>query len=234
MANASWKNVQSNASRKVSMAYNDIKDDGIFGILAWLILVVFISLFCKVISINVLPYAIVFGDTLPAPSGIPIIGWAYDVIVMAYTSMGAFLAWALLNLGQCLWIVISLDRKVHRSVLTQMSAEHRLQGLEGRSDSSGIRQMRKRSLKLPAAILTYAGVIAIGCYVAESIINFKAYPPVNDFSRFLTSLALGKFEVFNVENILKFLWGMFSTEAFVVAIIVICLWIQARKEPTGL
>ena len=229
MANANWNNARNNASRRVSMAYQDMKDDGIFGLLAWLLLTIFIGLFCKVISINVMPYAIVFGDTLPAASGIPIIGWAWDSLTLMYTAMGSFIAWAILNLGQCLWILISLDRKVHSKVISEMTAEHKIQGLEGRSGSVDIRNMQRKGIKLPAAILTYSGVIALGCYVAEAIVNFKAYPPVNDFGRFLVSIQLGKFEIFNVENIAKFLWGMFSTEAFVVVILILWMWIQARK-----
>jgi hypothetical protein len=232
MANANWNNVKHQASRRVQTAYQDVKDDGIFGIVALLILTIFIGLFCKVISINVSPYAIVFGDTLPTASGIPVIGWAWDVLNIMYLAMGSFVAWLIVNTGQCLWIFITLDRKVHRKVVSEMSAEHKLQGLEGRSDSADIRNMRRKGIKLPAAILTYSGWIALGCFVVEGIINFKAYPPVNDFGKFLVSIQLGRFEVFNVENIAKFLWSMFSTEIFVVVILLAFMWVDARKTAT--
>ena len=232
MANANWNGIKGNASRHVRSAYADVKDDGIFGLVALFILMIFIGLFCKVVSINVMPYAIVFGDKLPTASGIPVIGWAWDVLNIAYLAMGSFVAWLIINMGQCLWIFITLDRQVHRQVVSEMSAEHRLQGMEGRSDSADIRKMRKKGIRLPAAILTYSGWIALGCFVAEGIINIKAYPPVNDFSKFFVSIQLGRFEVFNVENISKFLWSMFSTEIFVVIILIIFMWIKARKAAT--
>ena len=232
MTNPNWNGVKNNASRRVRSAYEDVKDDGFFGFVAFLILVIFIGLFCKVVSINVMPYAIVFGDVLPKPSGIPIIGWGWDVLNIAYLAMGSFVAWLIINMGQCLWIFITLDRQVHRQVVSEMSAEHKLQGIEGRSDSSDIRKMRKKGIRLPAAILTYSGWIALGCFIAEGIINIKAYPPVNDFGKFFVSIQLGRFEVFNVENIAKFLWSMFSTEIFVVIILIILMWINARKAST--
>ena len=232
MANANWNGVKNNASRRVKSAYEDVKDDGVFRVTAFTLLIIFIGLFCKVVSINVLPYAIVFGDVIPKPSGIPIIGWGWDVLNIAYLAMGSFVAWLIINMGQCLWIFITLDRQVHRQVVSEMSAEHRIQGMEGRSDSSDIRKMRKKGIRLPAAILTYSGWIALGCFIAEGIINIKAYPPVNDFGKFFVSIQLGKFEIFNVENISKFMWSMFSTEIFVVIILIILMWINARKAST--
>ena len=235
MANANWNGARVKMSRRVRSAYEDVKDDGVFRITAFTLLIIFIGLFCKVVSINVLPYAIVFGDVIPKPSGIPIIGWGWDVLNIAYLAMGSFVAWLIINMGQCLWIFITLDRQVHRQVVSEMSAEHRIQGMEGRSDSSDIRKMRKKGIRLPAAILTYSGWIALGCFIAEGIINLKAYPPVNDFGKFFVSIQLGKFEIFNVENISKFMWSMFSTEIFVVIILIILMWINARKasNPTA-
>jgi hypothetical protein len=226
---SNWKNVRASAGRKAQYVYDEVKEGGPVGFFAIVVLAVLIGVFCKVIAINVTPYLIVFGDQIPAASGIPIIGWAYDVLNLLMTASAAMLAWFTLNTAQCLWILLGFDSDMHRSVLASMTAEKKFQDLEGGTNSASIRQMRRKALKLPAFIFIYSGWIALGAYVAEALINFRAYPMVNDPGKFFTILAMGRMEVFNTENIIKFIWGMASTEVFVIAIVLAMIWAKSKR-----
>jgi hypothetical protein len=230
MAN-SWTNAKTKSRKAASYIYEEMREGGPIGLVAYIVLVVLIGVFCKVISVNVAPYLIVFGETAPKASGIPIIGWFYDILNLLTSASAAMLAWFALNLGQCLWILLGFDTNLHRQVLARMTAEKKIQDLEGAVNSQSIRSMRRKSLKLPSFIFIYSGWISLGCYVGELVLHLKAYPPVNNPAKFFTSLALGKFEIFSAENIMKMLWGMFSTEVFVVVIVLAFVWAKSQKSP---
>jgi hypothetical protein len=224
-------NAQNYSKRSAKYIYDEMRDGGPIGMAAYLILVILIGVFCKVISINVAPYLIVFGDATPKPSNILIIGWAYDVLNLLMNASAAMLAWFILNLAQCLWILLGFDTDIHRNVLGKMTAEKKIQEMEGSTNSSSIRQMRRKALKLPSFIFIYSRWIGLGAYVAEALINIRAYPFVNEPGKFFMMLALRKFEVFNLENIFKFAWGMASTEVFVIAIVLALIWAKSKRNP---
>ena len=77
---------------------------------AVLILTILIALFLKVIAINIAPYLIVMGEPVPPASNLPIVGWVWDVLNLAYFYTGAFIAWVLLLMAETLWILIYFDQ----------------------------------------------------------------------------------------------------------------------------
>jgi hypothetical protein len=202
--------------------------------IAVLVLTILIALFLKVIAINIAPYLIVMGEALPKPSGTPIIGWAYDVLNLAYFHTGAFIGWALLLMGECLWMFIWADRRANRSALRESMAEQQYQeanqsNLKDRRADRYARKMQRRAVRLPFFFIAAAGWIAFVCYGIESVIQLKAYPPIKSWGAFVAGLTIGDVSPVDFGNLGRAAWGLFGTELFVAAILVVVMWIRAHQ-----
>jgi hypothetical protein len=199
--------------------------------LAILILTILIALFLKVIANNIAPYLIVMGDKVPAASGIPIVGWLWDVLNLAYFYTGAFIAWGLLLMAETTWILIWMDRKAHRAAIRQSQDEQHYQSQAPNTTKPDriTRQMQRRAVRLPFFFIAAAGWIALTAYVIEAIVQFKAYPPIQSWEAFLAGLTIGDLSPVDFGNIARGIWGMVGTELFIVAILIVVQWIRLHQ-----
>lgn len=198
---------------------------------AILILTILIALFLKVIAINIAPYLIVMGEPVPAPSGIPIVGWIWDVLNLAYFYTGAFIAWGLLLMAETVWILIYFDRKAHRAAIRQSQDEQHYQSQSPNTTKPDriTRRMQRRAIRLPFFFIGAAGFIALVGYVIEAIVQFNAYPVIKSWETFTAGLSIGDLSSVDFGHILKGAWGMVGTELFIVAIIIVMQWINLHR-----
>jgi hypothetical protein len=186
----------------------------------------------KVFAINIKPYAIVMGDTLPAPSKIPLIGWGYDLLNIGYYCTGAFLAWGITQFFQASWIAITLDRKALRTAIRKSRKELDNQSTEGSKTDSNTRRESRRLSKIPFAYRYWSAYLAIGFFIVEVIVNLKAYPPVapDKWAEFWLKASIGDYSLIDWGNIGQLTWSLFSTELVVVAVVIFWQWISHRNE----
>ena len=198
---------------------------------AILVLTILIALFLKVIALNIAPYLIVMGEQVPAYSKLPIVGWIWDVLNLAYFYTGAFIAWGLLLMAETIWILIYFDRKAHRAAIRQSQDEQHYQSQAPNTTKPDriTRRMQRRAVRLPFFFIAAAGFIALVGYGIESVIQFKAYPPIKSWDTFTAGLAIGDLSPVNFDNIIRAAWGMVGTELFVVAIIIVIQWINMHR-----
>lgn len=201
--------------------------------IALIVLAVLCALLLKVIYNNIAPFMIVMGEPIPKASGIPIIGWAYDVLKLLYVGTGAFIAWFLVNLAETMWILIALDRKAHRAAIKESQKEQSYQQSQqttGREDRH-IRRMRKRAIKLPFFFQAGSGWIALAAFAIDAIVNWKAYPAVKDWGALMAGLTIGDLSPIDWNNVMQQGWNLFSLELLVVAIIVCGQWVWMHRQP---
>lgn len=198
---------------------------------AILVLIILIALFLKVIALNIAPYLIVMGEAVPPASNLPIVGWIWDVLNLAYFYTGAFIAWGLLLMAETIWILIYFDRKAHRAAIRQSQDEQHYQSqAPGNTTPDRItRRMQRRAVRLPFFFIAAAGFIALVGYGIEAVIQFKAYPPIKSWDAFTAGLSIGDLSPVNFDNIARAAWGMVGTELFVVAIIIVIQWINMHR-----
>jgi hypothetical protein len=201
--------------------------------IALVILAVLCALLLKVVHNNIAPFFIVMGEPVPQTSGIPIIGWAYDLLHLLYVGTGALIAWLLVNLAETMWILIALDRKAHRTAIKesqQEQAAQQSQASSGREDRH-IRRMRRRAIKLPFFFQAASGWIALVAFVIDAIVNWQAYPAVKDWGAFMAGLTIGDMSPIDWQHVLQQGWNLFSLELLVVAIIICAQWVWMHRQP---
>jgi hypothetical protein len=225
-------NYKANASKAYNRFRDEVEDNPASFFVAMVFLIVLCSLFLKVISVNVEPFLILVGSDVPKSSGIPIIGWGYDVLNLLYVGTGGFLLWALVQLAETMWIFVSIDRKLHR-VSTREAEQERNYQQQGQRDDENryIRRMRRRSIKLPFFVQAASGYIALGAFVFDIIVNWRAYPLLENMEMFLAGLMIGDFSSINWDNAMRQFWNLFSVEILVVAILICIRWVRAHRQP---
>ncbi|BAS57210.1 hypothetical protein NIES2135_34360 [Leptolyngbya boryana NIES-2135] len=201
----------------------------------WLMLVaivifaILIALALKLIQVNLAPYIKVMGMPDFKPSNIPIVGWGYDVLTLLYVATGAVILWFLINLAQVVWILIALDRRAHRTAVRESKKEAALQGNQYESDGQ-VRKLKKRATRVPFFFIAASGWIALVAFVAEFLINLKAYPPIRSWNAFIAGLTIGDLSPIDMNQVMQILWGCFSTELVIIALIVVGQWIWSHKN----
>jgi hypothetical protein len=197
---------------------------------AYLLMVVLIALLMKIIAVNLYPFALVVGATVPAASNIPILGWFFDVVSILYTCMGAFLLWLVINLCELGWIFVGMDRSAERTAIREARAEKARQDADGYDDDRQTRAMRRRAVRIPFFYKAVAGWLALGAFVADAIINWKAFPLVKDWDAFWGALTLGIMPPIDWSNAGQQFFNLFNVEILAIAIIAAGQWIWMHKE----
>jgi hypothetical protein len=223
-----WQKTAKTTAKQAAVRFKD--DSETFGTTLFIAfgVIILTAIAWKVFAINIRPYAIVMGDKLPAPSKIPLIGWGWDLLNIAYYCTGAFLAWGITQFFQASWIAISLDRKALRTAIRKSRKELDSQVSQ---DSHTRKQSRKLS-KIPFAYRYWSAYLAIGFFVIEVLVNLKAYSPVapDKWAEFWLKASIGDYSLIDWGNIGQLLWSLFSTELVVVAVVIFWQWISYRNE----
>ncbi len=211
---------------------DEVSDFSGSSIIALVILTILLSLALKVITINVQPFTILMGTPLPAPSNIPIVGWAWDVLNLIYVATGAFIAWFLVQLAQVMWILIVFDRRAHRGALRESMREEAYQDTESRStrEARHIKRMKRRAIRMPFFFMAASGWIALSGFVTESIVAFHAYPVIKNWDEFFAGLVIGDLSPVNWGHVGMQFFCLFSTELLVIAIITVWQWVWSHKN----
>jgi hypothetical protein len=226
-------NYKTQAQKAARYLRDEIDDNPASFFAAILILIVLCSLFLKVLFINAEPFLILVGADVPKPSGYPIIGWGFDVLNMLYVGTGGVLLWGLVQLAETTWILVAMDRKAHRVATRESQKELEYQEAHGTDSKSDrhIRKMRRRAVKLPFFFQGASGYIALGAFVFDIIVNWRAYPLFSDFDAFTAGLTIGDFSPIDWDNAMRQFWNLFSVEILVVAIIAVGQWVWMHKQP---
>jgi hypothetical protein len=199
-------------------------------IFAYILLFTFLALLLKVIAVNLAPFALVVGDSLPAPSRTPIIGWLLDVMNILYTSMGAFILWAVINVFELGWIFVEIDSKAKRAAIKKSRAEQDYFDAMGNKDDRHTRKERKKAIQLPFFYKAVAGYLALGAFVVDFFLNWRAFPLVTNWDAFWGAVTLKIMPAINWGNALQQLFNLFNMEIMVIAILATLQWIAMHKE----
>jgi hypothetical protein len=213
---------------RFSQAFSDGENPIMF-LVAVTIFTILIALALKVIAVNLMPYLIVTGAPAFKPSNTPIVGWAMDLLTLLYVATGAVILWFLINLAQVVWILIALDRRAHRTAVRESQRESDRQGTEYESDGQ-IRKLKRRATRVPFFFIAASGWIALAAFVAEFAINLKAYPPIRSWNAFVAGLSIGDVSAIDFNKVMAILWGCFSTELVVIALIIVGQWIWSHRN----
>ncbi|MBN8563557.1 MAG: hypothetical protein J0L70_23745 [Leptolyngbya sp. UWPOB_LEPTO1] len=204
-------------------------DNPFMMIAAIVIFAILAALALKLIQVNLMPYMKVLGLPEFKPSNTPIVGWAMDLLHLLYFATGAVILWFLVNLAQVIWILIALDRRAHRTAVREARKELDRQGSQHESDGQ-IRKLKRRATRVPFFFIAASGWIALAAFVAEFLINLKAYPPIRSWNAFIAGLTIGDLSPINFNQVAAILWGCFSTELVIIALIIVGQWIWSHKN----
>jgi hypothetical protein len=188
-----------------------------------------VALLVKLIFTNVAPFVALVGGEMPHASGIPIIGWAWDLVNLLYTAFGAFVAWAFVNACEIVWIFIALDRKAHRSAIRAMQEEQAIQDAQGGNDTAYTRRLKRKGLKIPFFFIEWSPVIALAALTVDTIVNWQQYPVIASWSKFWGGLLIGRVTGVNWLNLKEIAWNLTSLEILVVLLIIFWMWINAHR-----
>lgn len=223
---------KTHAQKAVRHFRDEIDDSPASFFAAILVLIVLLALFLRVIFLNAEPFLILVGSTVPNPSAIPIVGWAYDVLNLLYLGTGGVLLWALVQLAETTWILVALDRKAHRAATREALKEQDYQAQQANAtDDRHIRKMRRRAIKLPFFFQAASGYIALSAFVFDIIVNWRAYPLFRDLEAFTAGLIIGDYSPIDWGNAMRQFWNLFSVELLVVAIIAVGQWVWMHRQP---
>ncbi|MBW4441879.1 MAG: hypothetical protein KME10_11710 [Plectolyngbya sp. WJT66-NPBG17] len=204
-------------------------DNPFMMLVAIVIFTILCALALKLIQVNLMPYMKVLGLPAFKPSNTPIIGWGMDLLSLLYFATGAVILWFLINLAQVTWILIALDRRAHRTAAREAKKELDRQGSGYESDGQ-IRKLNKRAVRVPFFFIAASGWIALAAFVAEFLINVKAYPPIRSWNAFIAGLTIGDLSPINFNQVAAILWGCFSTELVIIALIIVGQWIWSHRN----
>jgi hypothetical protein len=188
-----------------------------------------IAMLIKLIFTNVEPFIFLVGGEYPKPSGIPIVGWAWDLISLFYTAFGATVAWAIVNGCEIMWIFIALDRKSHRAAIRQAQEELDAYG-DGQNDNSYTRKLKRKGLKIPFFFIEFSPVIALAGLTIDVIVNWHQFPVITSWSKFWGGLLIGRVMGVDWSNLKSIAWNLTSLEILVILLIVTYQWIQAHRS----
>lgn len=194
------------------------------------IMAVLLMLLMKIIAMNLYPFALVVGSDIPKASNWPIIGWFWDVLNILYTSMGAFLLWLVINACELGWIAVGLDRAAERAAIREAREEEARHSAGGFGDDRQTRKMRRRAVRIPFFYKAVAGYLALGAFVVDMIINWKAFPLVKDWDGFRDSLTLEITPPIDWANAGQQFFNLFNVEILAIAILATAQWIWMHKK----
>jgi hypothetical protein len=218
---------------KTSQHFRKQWEDGdwSFGlIVAILIFTVLFALLVKLIFTNVEPFVALVGGTMPTASNIPIVGWGWDLLNVFYTAMGAFIAWAFVNVCEVIWIFIALDRKAHRTAIRQAQEEQAAHDANGGNDTAYTRRLKRKGLKIPFFFIEWSPVIALAALVVDTVVNWQRYPVIASWSKFWGGLLIGRVMGIDWGNLKSIAWNLTSLEILVVLLIICGQWINAHRN----
>lgn len=214
-----------NRTSEASQRFKDSLEDQNW--IAWAVFLGLIAIALRIMAVNVIPYFILFGSPVPAPSNIPLIGWGWDLLVILYMGFGATIAWAIVNSCQVLWILIFFDSKAARGAAKEAERTAQSFGADGNPD---LRRVKRRAIKLPFFFQVASGYLALAAFTFEAFVSFRAYPPFKDFTELLAGIQIGDWSIIDWGNVLSQLWCVFSTEFIVIAILVVAQWIYYSRK----
>lgn len=195
---------------------------------AIIIVIVLLALLVKIIFINVEPFVVLVGGKMPDASNIPFVGWGWDLLNLAFTSLGACLAWVFINICEVLWIFIALDAKAHKGALRQ--AQQDLQDVNGYPDSSQTRRLRRKGVRIPFFFIEFSPLIGLAGLAVDVLVNWQRYPVITSWSKFWGGLMIQKVMGVNWPNLIALAWNLTSLEILLVLIIICCQWIRAHRS----
>lgn len=223
-AQAAAAQAKAQATAAAKTAYKAIKDDGpgvFMTTVIGLAIAVALALIWKLLAINVAPYTIVMGDTMPPASRIPIIGWGWDFLNLCLYCTGSVIAFIITNAFQSAWIFLKYNRKAHRRALRQARQELAAQSVDVGTHNAETRKAARKLARIPFGFIRLITYGAVAGFVIEAIFNIVAYPPVPGgfTNEFWTQLKIADYSMIDFKMLSVMLYSLCSTEALVLAAI---------------
>jgi hypothetical protein len=211
----------------------DFADNPVINFAGFLVFLSLIAIALKLFVVNLTPYFLLMGQEAVEPSGTPIIGWLFDALFALFFGMGAVIAWSLVNGAQILWLLIRWDKAAYRGAIKIARQDASTSAADNHGDRRGNRDARKAERhisKIPFLFISYSGLIALGAFVVDLIVNLNAYPVIKSWPRFFAGLAIGDFSPIDARHLLALVVSLFSTELIAVALVVVGSWIWTRRQ----
>lgn len=151
----------------------------------------------------------------------------FTVLGGIQTAVGAFM-WFIVQGLQIFWLVLLIDEQANTGALKkseQIGSRFEGKKYSHRRDKS----MVERIKSIPYFFIRWSGLLALGAYTFDLIINSAKYPPAKDLETFAKAVSLGKWELINQDMFNALMIALFAVEALAVLAIVVWMWIDARK-----
>ena len=204
----------------------------ILEIASYLLFVGLLAALVYVAWINIAPYVqlvenLGIGATQNWLLKVPLIGGLVAGWSNFLQAAVGFLIWCVVQIFQCLGLLIRLDKDAMTGAIKQSHlVKRQLPDLE--SDDDATADIKASTRKIPYLFIRWSGYLALAAYTFDAIVGFSLYPPARSIGEFLTALSLGAWSQIDLDNLVKLLVMLFAFEALLALVIIAWQWLSAR------
>lgn len=206
------------------------EESWIMRLVSWVLVSGLIAALGYVSWLNIAPYvALVKMLGFGTPNwieGLPLIGWMVQTWSGLIVTIVGVMVWSLVQALQCLWLLVSLDKKaLHGAVHQAQVGRYQLSG-----QTDGIaRAITRKANRIPYFFIRWAPVLSLGAYAFDLAVGLSLYPPAASLNAFLFALSSGMFSAIDLGNLIKLLVMLFAFELVLVLLIFAWQWTQSRQ-----
>lgn len=211
---------------------NTIKSNWLLSGVAWILFVGLLTALCYVAWVNIAPYVAIastFNSIQNWVLKLPLLGtlvnrWGDFINVLV-----GVLIWAVVQILQCMWLLIRLDRRAMSGALNQTSLS-RYTLKDVMEDDAETKQIKQQARKIPIFFIRYSGYLALGAYVFDAIVGVSLYPPAKSLGAFLGAVAIGNWNAIDSSNFIRLSIMLFAFEFVLVMVLIAGQWATARSQ----
>ncbi len=221
-----------NTNTKTQRYANAIRSSWLLSAVAWILCLGLFTALCYVGWVNIAPYVAIastFNNTQNWVLKLPLIGslvnsWGNFINVLV-----GVLIWAVVQILQCMWLLIRLDRQAMSGALHQTNVNR--QALKDAvDDDPETKQIKQQTRKIPIFFIRYSGYLALGAYVFDCVVGVSLYPPAKSLGSFLMAISVGNWRAIDGSNLIRLSIMLFAFEFVLVMLLIAAQWATARTE----
>ena len=219
-------------ARQVAERGQDVYEEGDWfaKLFSWLVLSGLIAALAYISWLNIAPYVLLAkqlgGGSENWLTGLPLLGaivaaWSGFVVTLV-----GVLVWALVQALQCLWLLISLDKRALQGAVNQAQAGrfNLAHGTDGAT-----RSIARKARKIPYFFIRWGALLSLGAYAFDLVVGLSLYPPAQSFGKFMFALSSGMWSSIDLTNLTKLLIMLFAFEFVLVLFLVVLQWSRTRE-----
>lgn len=216
--------------RQVGRSTRQTYDESwIFRVFSWLLLTALFAALCYVAWVNIAPYVLLVQRTSIGDNWleqVPVIGAVVKLWGGAVMSITALLIWALVQSLQCLWLLISLDKKALQGAVSKANSDR----FYVNANDPTSKDLARKARRIPYFFIRWGALLSLGAYAFDLIVGLSLYPPAKSFDKFWFALSVGQWGAIDFPNVWKLLMMLFAFEFVLVLFLVVFQWVRTREH----